>query len=276
MRIFGLALLLGAMVGLAGDAADSYQSPYSLKFTHPLDSLVGDLQKGPRGDPKLTAEIPFHDWYSHASKTKFGSWGPARRTYLEPMEWPRWNASFKRERVIATAARLIGHGYQHHHVPDWNPPTGWPWKETAVGHNGPGVDCSNLTAFAYDQAAGIILDGDVHKQAEMREARQGNGRLPAMRITLPATVEERAKALRTGDLLYIRNKSGIISHVVLWVGSIGAGKDGAATHLVLDSHGEGEKDDNGAPVPVGVRLRPYRQGEWYHKSASHAIRLIAD
>ena len=57
---------------------------------------------------------------------------------------------------------------------------------------------------------------------------------------------------------------------------IGASKDGAATHLVLDSHGEGEKDDNGAPIPVGVRLRPYRQGEWYHKSASHAIRLIAD
>ena len=276
MRIFGLALLLGAMVGLAGDAADSYQSPYSLKFTHPLESLVGDLQKGPRGDPKLTAEIPFHDWYSHASKTRFGSWGPQRRNYPEPVEWPRWNASFKRERVIATAARLIGHGYQHHHVPDWNPPTGWPWKETAVGHNGPGVDCSNLTAFAYDQAAGIVLDGDVHKQAETREASQGNGRLPAMRITLPATVEERAKALRTGDLLYIRNKSGIISHVVLWVGSIGAGKDGATTHLVLDSHGEGEKDDNGAPIPVGVRLRPYRQGEWYHKSASHAIRLIAD
>lgn len=276
MRIFSLALLVSALATIAGGAADTYQSPYSLKFTHPLETLVGDLQKGPRGDPKLTAEIPFHDWYTHASKTKFGSWGPPRRNYPEPAEWPRWSASFKRERVIATAARLIGHGYQHHHVPDWNPPAGWPWKETAVGKNGPGVDCSNLTAFAYDQAAGIFIDGDVHKQAETREARQGNGRLPAQRVSLPASLEDRTKALRTGDLLYIRNKAGAISHVVLWVGSVGSGKDGAPAHLVLDSHGEGEKDDNGAPIPVGVRLRPYRQGEWYHKSASHALRLIAD
>lgn len=276
MRIAATIVVVLAFVGISAVAADGYESPYSLKFTHPTESLIGDLRKTPRGDTKLTAEIPFQDWYSHATKTKFGSWGPPRRTYPEPAEWPRWNVSFKRERIIATAARLIGHGYQHHHVPDWNPPAGWPWKETAVGRNGPGVDCSNLTAFAYDQAAGIILDGDVHKQAEMREARQGNGRLPAQRITLPASVEERAKALRTGDLLYIRNKGGAISHVVLWVGSIGSGKDGGHANLVLDSHGEGEKDENGTPIPVGVRLRPYRSGEWYHKSASHAIRYIPD
>lgn len=276
MRLASAAILATALIGLSAVAADGYQSPYSLKYNHPLESLIGDLQKTPRGDPKLTAEIPFHEWYSTATRSKFGAWGPQRRTYPEPAEWPRWNASFKRERIIATAARLIGHGYQHHHVPDWNPPQGWPWKETAVGRNGPGVDCSNLTAFTYDQAAGILLEGDVHKQAEMREARQGNGRLPATRITLPGSLEERAAALRTGDLLYVRNRSGSISHVVLWVGGIGADAAGKPVHLVLDSHGEGEKDDAGKPIPVGVRLRPYRAGEWYHKSASHAVRYIPD
>lgn len=271
--IFVVGVLL--MVSL-GAKAENDQSPYSLKFTHAVETLIGDLQKGPRGDPKLTSEVPFHDWYTHATKTKFGSWGPPRRSYPEPADWPKWTSSFKRERVLATAARLIGHGYQHHHVPDWSPPQGWPWKETAVGHNGPGVDCSNLTAFAYDQAAGIILDGEVHKQAEMREARQGNSRLPAIRIALPASLEERVKILRTADLIYIKNKSGAVSHVVFWVGTIGSRKDGQPTHLVLDSHGEGEKDDNGVPIPVGIRLRPYRVGEWYHKSASHAVRYISE
>ena len=39
----------------------------------------------------------------------------------------------RRQRVIAVALRYRGYGYQHHHIPDWDPPPEWPWKPTCAG-----------------------------------------------------------------------------------------------------------------------------------------------
>ena len=53
-----------------------------------------------------------------------------------------------RQRVIAVALRFQGYHYQHHHVPDWDPPADWPYKESPLGKQSKGVDCSNFTSFA--------------------------------------------------------------------------------------------------------------------------------
>lgn len=270
---FGFAgLLMGTLV--SAQEHSGYRSPYRLSFKVAEKELVADLERSKRGDPTLEAEVPHNEWYTAHAKKHFGSWGPPHRRYPVPEALEKWSPEFKRERVIATASRFIGYGYQHHHVPDWNPPAGWPWEKTAVGHNGKGVDCSNLTSFVYDQALGIHLNGDVHKQAEELEATHGSRQIRGRRIQLPEGVEARAKVLRTGDLLYIRSKEGKISHVVLWVGEIGRDESGQSVHLVLDSHGDGVTDSKGVHIPVGIHLRPYQETSWYHHSASHAIRWI--
>lgn len=259
---------------VSGQERGEYQTPYKLVFNVPENELIMDLLRTQRGDPNLEAEVPHNEWYTPKAKRAFGSWGPPRRHYPVPEEFAKWSPEFKRERVIATASRFLGYGYQHHHVPDWNPPADWPWTKTAVGHNGKGVDCSNLTAFVYDVALGLHLNGDVHKQAEELTALLGNRPIHGKRIALPATLEERAKVLKTGDLLYIKSNAGNVSHVVLWVGEIGRDEEGRPVLLVLDSHGDGVKDARGVGIPVGIHLRPYQANSWYFHSASHAMRWI--
>jgi cell wall-associated NlpC family hydrolase len=182
--------------------------------------------------------------------------------------------SWQRQRLIATALRFQGYGYQHHHVPDWNPPARWPWKHTAVGHNGKGVDCSNFTAFVYNLAFGIKPSGNVKNQArELQIPGPGPGRTTrAELIQKPGSHAEMVKALQSGDLLYVRNKQGEISHVVLWVGDIGQAPDDMP--LIIDSHGDDVKDSNGVPIPCGIHLRPVRPNSWYYHSASHAHRIL--
>jgi hypothetical protein len=72
--------------------------------------------------------------------------------------------------------------------------------------------------------------------------------------------------------VYIRNREGRISHVVLWVGPIGRAPDSAP--LIIDSHGDGVRDSEGRTIPCGVQLRPFRENSWYNHSASHALRLF--
>jgi hypothetical protein len=94
-------------------------------------------------------------------------------------------------------------------------------------------------------------------------------------IELPPEYDERRRTLRTGDLLYIRGREdGPVTHVVIWVGAIGIAPSGAP--LVIDSHGSGVEDDEGRPIPCGVRLRPFREHSWYHRCASHAHRIFHD
>ncbi len=181
---------------------------------------------------------------------------------------------WKRERVVATAARFLGYGYQHHHVPDWNPPARWPWKETCVGHNGKGVDCSNLTSFVYNQGFGIRMSSAIHQQAESHRALEERHESISLRtIELPDSYAQRQEILRTGDLVYIRGRAdGPITHVVIWVGSLGRSPSGVP--LVIDSHGSGVEDDWGRSIACGVQLRPFREHSWYHRCASHAHRIF--
>jgi cell wall-associated NlpC family hydrolase len=249
-------------------------SSYRVAFRYPVSELIGDLETTERGDPRQEATVPHREWYSAEARRRYGAWGPRPRAYPplsdldgRPLEW-------KRERVVATALRFVGYGYQHHHIPDWSPPPEWPWKHTCAGHNGKGVDCSNLTGFVYNQAFGIRMNTDVHKQAELVHALEGkHHEVRVRRVDLPDAYADRVKALRTGDLVYVRGREdGPVTHVVIWVGAVGRSTSGVP--LVIDSHGDSVHDDDGRPIPCGVQLRPFREKSWYNRCASHAHRVF--
>ncbi len=248
-------------------------STYRLEFTHPLDDLIGDLLHGERGDPRRESETPHHDWYSAHTYHKFQSWGPTPRRYAPLEGLAERSLEWKRERVIATAARFIGYEYQHHHIPDWDPPADWPWKHCCAGRNGRGVDCSNFTSFVYNQGFGIHMNSGIERQSELHSALEGHHEHALKTIELPADYQERQKVLHTGDLLFIRGKEGgHVTHVILWVGNVGRSKSGVP--LILDSHGDDVHDDAGRAIPCGIHLRPFRENSWYNRCASHAHRVF--
>lgn len=270
-------LLAGASSADGRDiAARADDTSYRLAFTFPIEDLVGDLEHTERGDPHLESDVPHEHWYSAGTKRRFHAWGPKPRHYPPLNEPPFATVAWRRERVVATAARFLGYGYQHHHIPDWNPPSSWPWKPSCVGHNGKGVDCSNLTSFVYNQGFGIRMSSGIREQAEVAHALEGAHESISVRaIELPRSYEKRRQALRSGDLVYIRGREdGPITHVVIWVGALGEAPSGAP--LVIDSHGAGVADDTGHPIPCGVQLRPFREHSWYDRCASHAHRIFHD
>jgi cell wall-associated NlpC family hydrolase len=257
--------------------AGPYRSPYKLAFKAPLHDLLFDAVQ-PRGGKAEQSSVPVHEWYSPQVRHEWGSWGVPARVFDCPPQVMQKPAEWRRERVVAAAGRFIGYQYQHHHVPDWNPPAGWPWQECCAGHNGPGVDCSNFSGWNYNWALGIHLNTDVHKQAAARSTRSSHGELHAQVVERPEGhprewYDKLVGELRAGDLLYIGNKSRTkVTHVIMWVGECGTSPDGGP--LVIDSTGGRIKDANGHAIPCGIHLRPFKQGSWYHESFSHAHRWV--
>jgi hypothetical protein len=252
----------------------TYHSPYDLDFTYTRDDLVGDLEHTKRGDPRRQSSTPHEHWYSKKTRHRFGAWGPEQRRYTALPGLAERPLAWKQQRVIAVGSRFIGYEYQHHHVPDWDPPKHWPWKHCCAGRNGRGVDCSNFTTFVYNQGFGIHMSSGIREQSEVHTALEGRHEHVAVhRIELPADYKARQEILHTGDLLYIRGREdGPVTHVILWVGSIGRSKSGIP--LILDSHGDDVVDDNGHHIPCGIHLRPFREDSWYNKCASHAHRIF--
>jgi cell wall-associated NlpC family hydrolase len=254
-----------------------YRSPYRLVFKAPLRELLFDAD-GPRGRADEQSSVPFHVWYSPRVRKEWGAWGVPQRRFDCPPRVAREPVEWRRERVVAAAARFIGYDYQHHHVPDWNPPATWPWKKCCAGRNGRGVDCSNFSGWNYNWALGIHLSTDIHKQAAATSAHLGGREIHARVIDRPRGEPGEwyaalAADLRPGDLLYIGNRSRTkVTHVIMWVGECGAGPDD--TPLVIDSTGGRIKDCEGHAIPCGIHLRPFRQGSWYHESFHHAHRWV--
>ncbi|WP_395743667.1 NlpC/P60 family protein [Prosthecobacter sp.] len=268
-------LLLSLLLfGSALQAQNAYKSPYSVKFSFKEEELIGDLLKGPRSNWKDYASVPFGEWYNPSNERRWTHYGPAAKHFSAPTGLASKSPQWSRERIIATGMRFIGYTYQHHHVPDWDPPAEWPRDKEQKSPVGKGLDCSNFTAFTYNLALGIKPTGEVKAQSDMSEAGgPGPSRsIPVKRIELPKSYEEFMTTLQTGDLLYIKNTKGALSHVVLWVGKIGKSPDG--TPLILDSTGTGAHDSNGAEIPNGIQLRPFKRTTWYFTQASHVLRII--
>jgi cell wall-associated NlpC family hydrolase len=254
--------------------ARPYTSPYSVEFTYSPKDLIGDLLTGERGNPRRQAAVPFDEWYSAATRKKFGAWGPPAKTFDPPSGLDSKSAAWKRQRVLAIGLRYRGYSYQHHHLPDWDPPAGWPWKEVGHGRNAKGVDCSNFTGLVYNLALGVRFSTAIGPQSEATEVTTSGRTVRIQRIDRPRSYADCCKQFRTGDLLYIRNKAGRVSHVVLWVGDVGRAP--AGTPLILDSTGGSRTDCNGRTIPDGVQLRPFTEDGWYHRSLAHAHRIIPD
>lgn len=259
-------------------AAQPYQSPYRVNFNFSDQELIGDILTGPRSEWKEQSSVPFSDWYAESTKRRYKSWGPPSKHFASPEGINGKSPQWMRERIIAVALRFTGYAYQHHHIPDWEPPADWPQNPLAKEPVAPakGIDCSNFTAFVYNIALGIKPTGDVQDQSVLTEM-TGPGEKTSTklrRIEKPEGYEEMLTDFKTGDLLYIKNRAGEVSHVVLWVGKVGVSRDDVP--LIIDSTSEGAKDSEGNVIPNGVQLRPVLRNSWYAKSLSHGLRVIAE
>lgn len=260
----------------SAQAMGEYTSPYSLQFSAPTEELLAPNAEPPRDNWRLEAKIPYEEWYSGRVRKEDGAWGPHPRHYPRIRGHETRSASWKRQRVLAVAASYIGLPYQHHHIPDWDPPPSWPWKQVAYGRNSKGLDCSDFTSWVYNYGLGIKPNTGIQQQAETEEIKGPgeDGTTHATTIRDENGYEDLCRRLKTGDLLYIRNRKGEVGHVIMWVGEHGRSPENCP--LVIDCTGPDHKDSNGNTIPIGVQLRPFRPNEWYYKSFAHAHRLIHD
>lgn len=269
-------------------SAKGYRSPYSLTFHWSAKELLPDADTAPRNDPKLSSAKPHDQWYTDETRKKDAEWGPQVRAFEVPACCKDWPADRKRERVIMVASRYLGYDYQHHHLPDWDPPKDWPWKKVAAGGQSKGVDCSNFTSFVYNYALGLGISSDIHKQCD-GEAR-GKEKKPAAyndgtparltridKPTGPDAYKKLVASLRKGDLMLMTSrkpeKAGQVSHVAIFLGDCGVGPD--KVPLIMDSAGGGT-DCNGKAIPTGIYIRPMTPDTWYFKNFDHAWRVIPD
>ncbi|MDD2768851.1 MAG: NlpC/P60 family protein [Methylococcus sp.] len=257
----------------AVSSSAGYVSPYRTAFRLPQQKVEAGFEQSPWGDDQEQAVIPADEWYSRQTRRRWGSWGPSPRRYPEAPGWSAQSLRWLQERVLRVALHHRGLPYQHHHIPAWDPPAGWPWKPVKSGHGGPGLDCSNFTGFVYNYALGIKMSTSIREQATMTEisAPGESGVLPVRRID-KQDYDTTVKQLQPADLLYIRNKSGDLAHVIMWLGDVGVSPDG--TPLVIDSTGSGHKDSNGNVIPDGVQIRPFTRNSWYWNDFDHAHRIL--
>ncbi|TKV57633.1 NlpC/P60 family protein [Nakamurella flava] len=266
------------------DVAPGYRSPYTVRWTRPADERLSGFDQPPWNDPREQAVIPFAQWSSPATQARWGTWGPRARRYPAPAVRLRGRAA--RERLLTVAAALLGTDYQHHHVPAWSPPDGWPQKPVHSGLRGPGLDCSNYVGFVYSYALGYDLPTGVVAQSELHRS-TSEGALLSHRVGVvpcptdpagagwdPAAHQAFVAALEPGDVLYLRNTSGIVSHAVLWLGDCGVGPTDLP--LVIDCGGGNIVDARRTPIPAGVRIRPYRPVGWYARNTAWAHRIVPD
>jgi len=271
LNLTGVGLLANSQVSARQESA--YRSPYRLRFRNPLVELEAGFAEAPWNSAQFESAVPAREWYSPRVLHKFGAWGPPARQYPAPPALERRDPIWMQDRVIQTASRWINYPYQHHHIPDWDPPAQWPWHRVATGRNSRGIDCSNLSSFCFNYALGIKLDTAIHAQAERREVRGPGGRgILAIGIVEPASYDELISRLQPADLLYIRNEKGRLVHVILWLGQVGVSPD--RTPLILDSTSSGHRDSNGVRIPGGVQIRPFSRSSLYARDFSRAHRII--
>jgi cell wall-associated NlpC family hydrolase len=257
-------------------AASAYQSPYRVKFTWTDEQLIPDLLRGPRANWKDYGRAPFSEWYDRSNQSRWIHRGPGMKHLPAPGIAAGKDARWLRERVLATGLRYVGLGYEHHHLPYWDPPADWP-SSPGRPRSGRGLDCSNFTGFTYNLALGYQFTTDIQRQSELTELR-GPGPDRSTRVTrieLPKDFDDYDRVLRPADLLFIKNNSGRLSHVVLWVGPLGRHK-GKTQWLILDSTDGTHRDAEGQPIPPGIQLRPFTPRSWYFNNVSHALRIIHD
>ncbi|QNI07270.1 C40 family peptidase [Mycobacterium kubicae] len=173
---------------------------------------------------------PPTEWYRTDAQGHYANhgWGP-RAVALPPPVIPQDagcdSATWKRERILAVAMRYVyspdnplGLQYRHHHIPAWEPPTSTyagassenPDPDAPPGLSawdaGPGLDCSNFTAWVYNYGLGIKFGGNVHQQWD------GSAGPMGLRIS-------REGPFQPGDLIFLHPDATAqqASHVVIYI-----------------------------------------------------------
>lgn len=215
-------LLVGGPAGVSGSETGA---GYSFSCDH--GSLTADFASR---DALPQSVEPISEWYQTNARGRYsnGGWGPRANAFplpvipsgasCDPITW-------KRERVLAVAMRYInapdnplGLQYRHHHIPGWDPQDST--YPGAAGENadvdapqdqpawdpGPGLDCSNFTAWVYNYGLGIKFSGDVHRQAD--------GTAGPMGTWIPAP-----GPFAPGDLVFLHPNGNpdVASHVVIYL-----------------------------------------------------------
>lgn len=313
------------------DPAHPYSSPYTLTFRHTWEELTTGWAAAPynqwQSEGNATAFPDAQRWYDRDAYqgSPAGSsldYGPERRTYGPPpvpAGTPQAQTLWKAERLIALAAAMVGYGYRHHHLPDWNPNAAW-YEGQSVASDpadfvGQGLDCSNFTAWLYDYALGLNFTGDtgaqgcLHLDLPQGQLHDSAGNTYTIRSVADARqdFDQLCATLQTGDMLFIAGEPNLtkaqiqnmltsgpaqqfrskISHVVTWLGDIGASNP---TRVVIDSHDFNLKDSAGNLIPKGIQVRQFvsdpavkptdtsaiTQLSWYYDHFVWALRILPD
>ena len=255
-----------------------YHSPYSIVIT---DSKVFN---GLPGNSPIKASKPY-------------LWGPTTGPVNPPAIPASATADWLRQHVIAAYMQVIGDSYQHHHDPRWLPKQGSPWNVATLGYQVQGVDCTNLTAYAYKVALGITMNSATPVQAAISPTNTAKIQIPSSIASdiqlkvLPGSTDYNSfvKELLPGDILYINptmkpgapsDPSGV-THAITWLGQYGVDKNGRDKYLIIDSTGKqpAHIDSNNQVVTPGVEIRPFGapgpENDWYFTHVDHVLRIIA-
>ncbi len=280
--VFSFASLILALVSTSSSQAlesssdtTSYQSPYKLALTEPKTALLKPNSVPPRDNWRLESSTPYERWYSHRTLRIYKTWGPEARRYPPIAHISQRPLSWKRQRVLAVAEQLIGLPYQHHHIPNWDPPKNWPWKKVAFGRNSKGMDCSDFSSWIYNYGLGLKLPTGIRKQADA-DFVQTSDRSYSTKIETIAndgSFDSMVRKLKPADLLFIKHTNDeVISHVIVWLGEYGVSPN--QTPLVIDCTGPNHVDSNNNAIPNGVQIRPFTATGWYFKRLDHANRIL--
>jgi hypothetical protein len=155
----------------------AYQSPFRI-----------DLSSAPQSiDQGLWPTTP-------VSGANNSGWGPQITANTPPTVPAGQGTEWLRERLLAAYAGAIGVASQHHHNPFWQPVQGQMWNVAAIGYQTQGVDCTNLTAYAYADALGITMDSTTAYQAEITPQNVGTKDPDGLvNITIPQAIQPRVK-----------------------------------------------------------------------------------
>lgn len=266
-RVLPVACAVGIAMTAAAPAGMSHgdDGQPSYPFSCNQDSLTADFTAR---DALPQTQVPAARWYETAADGHYinQGWGPAAEALPAP-EIPTDAGcdatTWKRERILAVAMRYInapdnplGLQYRHHHIPGWNPTTstyaGAPEENPDVDASdttiewaaGPGLDCSNFTAWVYNYGLGIKFSGDVQQQFA--------GTAGPMGQAIP-----REGPFQPGDLLFLHPD----------------GNPNEASHVVILMDDQHVIDSRvNAQNLIGIQIRN-REG-WYRTAVLSAYRPI--
>jgi hypothetical protein len=267
VRVPSVACVIGIAVAAIwpGGISHGDTSQSSYHYSCDQDSLTADFVAR---DALPQTQVPPDHWYQTNADGHYinQGWGPAADALPAP-EVPT-NAgcdasTWKRERILAVAMRYInnpdnplGLQYRHHHIPGWNPATST--YAAAAEENpdvdapdktiewaaGPGLDCSNFTAWVYNYGLGIKFSGDVHQQFAGTAGPMGQA-------------ISRDGPFQPGDLIFLHpnGNTNEASHVVIFIDD----------QHIIDSRVNAQN-------LVGIQIRN-REG-WYRTAVLSAYRPI--